>query len=267
MRATGCTIAGKKALVLGFETRQGVCGVSRAVRWVAVTEIDPICAPQACKVGLDVVRPNDVVCDYDIFVTTTGNKDIISEKHMLSMKHNAIVCNIGHFDNEIHMAGLEAMLERGEVEKIEIKPQVHEWKFKNTTHGPNGQWSLHHRARRRSFGQSGCATGHPSLVMSASFTNQVIAQVELHNAAETYGDNMLANANGKKPEVVTLPKHLDEKACPAPLGEVWCQTHHPDPRPSRLHWGERRRSIQTRALPLLNDTSERPSVDQSPLQP
>ena len=213
MRATDVLIAGKKALVLGFGDvgKGSVQSLRGQSARVAVTEIDPICALQACMVGLDVVRLNDVVCDFDIFVTTTGNKDIISEKHMMSMKHNAIVCNIGHFDNEIHMAGLEAMLERGEVEKIEIKPQVHEWKFKNTTHGPNGGGHSIIVLAEGRLVNLGCATGHPSLVMSASFTNQTIAQMELHNAAESYGDNMLANANGKKPEVVTLPKHLDEK--------------------------------------------------------
>jgi len=107
------------------------------------------------------------------------------------MKHNAIVCNIGHFDNEIDMAGLEAMEERGEVEKIQIKPQVHEWKFANH--------SVIILAEGRLV-NLGCATGHPSLVMSASFTNQTLAQIELHKSAESYGKS-----------VVTLPKHLDER--------------------------------------------------------
>ena len=154
--------------------------------------------------GLDVVRLNDVVCDYDIFVTTTGNKDIISEKHMMAMKHNAIVCNIGHFDNEIHMAGLEAMLERGEVEKIEIKPQVHEWKFKNTTHGPNGGGHSIIVLAEGRLVNLGCATGHPSLVMSASFTNQTIAQMGTQRCGKLRRQHT-ANANGKKPKVVTLP--------------------------------------------------------------
>ena len=123
---------------------------------------------------------------------------------MKQMKHNAIVCNIGHFDNEIDMAGLEAMAERGEVEKIEIKPQVHEWRFAETGR------SILILAEGRLV-NLGCATGHPSLVMSASFTNQTIAQIELHQNAEAYGDNMVANPEGKKPTVITLPKHLDEK--------------------------------------------------------
>ena len=116
------------------------------------------------------------------------------------MKHNAIVCNIGHFDNEIDMANLEAMLVRGEVEKIEIKPQVHEWRFLNSTHGPNqGPHSVIILAEGRLV-NLGCATGHPSLVMSASFTNQTLAQIELNENAESIGK-----------KVVTLPKAVDEK--------------------------------------------------------
>jgi len=119
---------------------------------------------------------------------------------MARMRHNAIVCNIGHFDNEIDMAGLERMRETGEVEKIEVKPQVHEWRFTKTTHGPaGGGHSIIILAEGRLV-NLGCATGHPSLVMSASFTNQVLAQIELHQRAETYGR-----------KVVVLPKHLDEK--------------------------------------------------------
>jgi adenosylhomocysteinase len=128
------------------------------------------------------------------------------------MKHNAIVCNIGHFDNEIDIAGLETMRANGEVEKIEIKPQVHEWRFSNTTHGPNG---IGHSIIILAEGRLvnlGCATGHPSLVMSASFTNQTIAQIELHLRAEDYGVNPLADPTANKPpQVITLPKHLDEK--------------------------------------------------------
>ncbi|MDF1552967.1 MAG: adenosylhomocysteinase, partial [Deferrisomatales bacterium] len=116
------------------------------------------------------------------------------------MKHNAIVCNIGHFDNEIDMAGLEVLRARGEVEKIEIKPQVHEWKFTNTTHGPNGGGHSILILAEGRLVNLGCATGHPSFVMSASFTNQVMAQIELHKNAEAYGKT-----------VTVLPKALDEK--------------------------------------------------------
>ncbi|MEC7949557.1 MAG: adenosylhomocysteinase, partial [Myxococcota bacterium] len=111
----------------------------------------------------------------------------------------------------IDMAGLEAMAERGEVEKIEIKPQVHEWAFKNTTHGPNGGGHSIIILAEGRLVNLGCATGHPSLVMSASFTNQTIAQIELHKNAEAYGVNIIAQPQGKKPTVITLPKHLDEK--------------------------------------------------------
>ena len=119
---------------------------------------------------------------------------------MKQMKHNAIVCNIGHFDNEIEMAGLEAAVAKGEVEKIEIKPQVHEFKFKNTKHGPNGGGHSILVLAEGRLVNLGCATGHPSMVMSASFTNQVMAQMELHANAESYGKS-----------VTVLPKHLDEK--------------------------------------------------------
>jgi adenosylhomocysteinase len=213
MRSTDVLIAGKKALVLGYgdvgkgsvESLQGQCAR------VKITEVDPICALQACMRGIDVVTLEDVVADTDIFVTSTGNFGIITAAHMAQMKHNAIVCNIGHFDNEIEIAVLEAMRETGEVEKIEIKPQVHEWKFSNTTHGPNGGGHSILVLAEGRLVNLGCATGHPSLVMSASFTNQTMAQIELHDSAEDYGANMLADPEGKKPTVVTLPKHLDEK--------------------------------------------------------
>jgi adenosylhomocysteinase len=202
MRATDVLIAGKKALVCGYGDvgKGSVQSLRGQNARVAVTEIDPICALQACMMGIDVVRLDDVVGDFDIFCTTTGNYGIIMARHMLQMKHNAIVCNIGHFDNEIDMAGLEAMRETGEVEKIEIKPQVHEWKFTNTTHGPNGTGHSIIVLAEGRLVNLGCATGHPSLVMSASFTNQTMAQIELHANAESYGKT-----------VVTLPKHLDEK--------------------------------------------------------
>ncbi|WP_050727597.1 adenosylhomocysteinase [Vulgatibacter incomptus] len=195
MRATDVMIAGKRALVCGFGDvgKGSVQSLKGQDAKVSITEIDPICALQACMQGLDVVTLEDVVGTFDIFVTTTGNKDIITAEHMRQMKHNAIVCNIGHFDNEIDMAGLERMRERGEVEKIEIKPQVHEWKFKATGR------SIIVLAEGRLV-NLGCATGHPSFVMSNSFSNQVLAQLDLHANAEKYGKT-----------VQTLPKHLDEK--------------------------------------------------------
>ena len=149
---------------------------------------------------LDVITVEDALVNFDLYCTATGNKDIITADHMSRMKHLAIVCNIGHFDNEIDMAGLEAMAAAGDVEKIEIKPQVHEWRFKNTTHGPNGGGHSIIVLAEGRLVNLGCATGHPSLVMSASFTNQVMAQIELQANAESYGKT-----------VTTLPKHLDEK--------------------------------------------------------
>jgi len=134
---------------------------------------------------------------FDIFVTATGNKDIITVDHMSRMKHNTVVANIGHFDNEIDMAGLEALEKEGKVERIVIKPQVDEWHFSDS-HGGRGH-SVIILAEGRLV-NLGCATGHPSLVMSASFTNQTLAQMELHANAESYGKI-----------VAVLPKHLDEK--------------------------------------------------------
>jgi adenosylhomocysteinase len=202
MRATDVMMSGKRVLVLGYgDVGKGSAqSLAGQMARVAVTEIDPICALQACMAGLDVVTLDDVVASTDIFVTATGNKDIITADHMAKMKHNAIVCNIGHFDNEIDMAGLEKLLAAGKVEKIEIKPQVHEWRFLGSKNGPkNGPHSVIILAEGRLV-NLGCATGHPSLVMSASFTNQVMAQLDLKENAEKYGKS-----------VITLPKALDEK--------------------------------------------------------
>ena len=196
MRATDVMLSGKRALVCGFGDvgKGSVQSLKAQSAKVAITEIDPICALQACMQGLDVITMEDALDrGFDLYVTTTGNKGIITADHMKRMKHNAIVCNIGHFDNEIDMAGLEALLAKGEVEKIEVKPQVHEWKFKAT-----GK-SILVLAEGRLV-NLGCATGHPSFVMSNSFSNQVLAQLELHKNAEQYGKT-----------VTTLPKHLDEK--------------------------------------------------------
>ena len=195
MRATDVMIAGKRALVLGFGDvgKGSVQSLRGQSARVAVTEVDPICALQACMMGLDVVTLDDAVENTDIFVTATGNKDIIGLSDMRRMEHNAIVCNIGHFDNEIGMADLEKAVAAGEVEKIQIKPQVHEFRFADTGR------SIIVLAEGRLV-NLGCATGHPSFVMSASFTNQVMAQIELHQNAETYGKS-----------VTVLPKHLDEK--------------------------------------------------------
>src|SRR6202042_2611663 len=156
---------------------------------VIITEIDPICALQAAMDGYQVTTLEDALPYVDIFVTTTGNKDIITAAHMAGMKHQAIVGNIGHFDNEIDMAGLTAT---PGIKRNNVKPQVDEWAF------PDGHATIVLSGGR--LLNLGNATGHPSFVMSNSFTNQVIAQIELWTKNDEY-DN----------EVYRLPKHLDEK--------------------------------------------------------
>jgi adenosylhomocysteinase len=203
MRGTDILISGKRAIVCGFGDvgKGSVQSLRGQQAKVSVSECDPICALQACMQGLDVITLDDAITnDFDIYVTATGNYGVISADQMSRMKHNALVCNIGHFDNEIDIAGLDAMQSRGEVEKIEVKPQVHEWRFTKTTHGPNGGGHSIIILAEGRLVNLGCATGHPSLVMSASFTNQTLAQIELHQNAESYGKS-----------VVVLPKKLDEK--------------------------------------------------------
>jgi adenosylhomocysteinase len=190
-RATDVMIAGKTAVICGYGDVGKGCAQSlrgQGAR-VLVTEIDPICALQAAMDGYQVVRLEDVVESGDIFITATGNRDVITADQMRRMKHQAIVGNIGHFDNEIDMAGL-ARVEG--VERINIKPQVDEWRFADG-----------HSILVLSEGRLlnlGNATGHPSFVMSNSFTNQTIAQVELFTKNDEYEER-----------VYVLPKHLDEK--------------------------------------------------------
>ncbi len=190
-RATDVMLGGKVAVVMGFGEVGKGC--SQALRGqgcrVIITEIDPICALQAAMEGYEVTTLDAVVSTADIFITATGNKDIITTAHMARMKDKAIVGNIGHFDNEIDMAGLKKV--KG-IERINIKPQYDEWKF------PDGH-SVLVLAEGRLL-NLGCATGHPSFVMSASFTNQVIAQLELHRNNGQY-----------EKKVYMLPKHLDEQ--------------------------------------------------------
>jgi adenosylhomocysteinase len=201
MRATDVMLAGKTAIICGYGDVGKGCSQSLRSQGcrVKITEIDPICALQACMEGYEVVRLNDEVGDADLFVTTTGNFNIITAAHMAKMKHNAIVGNIGHFDNEIDMAGLEST--KG-IERINIKPQVDEWKF------ADGH-SIIVLAEGRLL-NLGCATGHPSFVMSNSFTNQVLAQIELHLNAEKYDCT----------SVVVLPKELDERVARLHLGQL-----------------------------------------------
>ena len=190
-RATDVMLGGKVALVLGFgEVGKGCAQALRGQGCrVIVAEIDPICALQAAMEGFEVKPIDDVIEDTDIFITATGNFNIITVEHMARMKDKAIVGNIGHFDNEIDMAGLKKV--KG-IERINIKPQYDEWRF------PDGH-SVMVLAEGRLL-NLGCATGHPSFVMSASFTNQVLAQLELHANAEKYGKS-----------VTMLPKELDEE--------------------------------------------------------
>ena len=190
-RATDVMLAGKAAVVCGFgDVGKGSAESLRAQgARVIVTEIDPICALQAAMQGYEVRRLDSVLETADVFITTTGNKDIITAEDMKRMKHQAIVGNIGHFDNEIDIAGLESI--EG-IERIEIKPQVHEWRF------PDGH-SIIVLSEGRLL-NLGNATGHPSFVMSNSFTNQVMAQIELFAKADEYDLG-----------VHVLPKHLDEK--------------------------------------------------------
>jgi adenosylhomocysteinase len=190
-RGTDVMIGGKVAVICGYGDVGKGCASSlrgQGAR-VIVTEIDPICALQAAMEGYEVRTLDEVVGSADIFVTATGNKDIITVDHMRRMKHNAIVGNIGHFDNEIEMAALEA----SDAERIEIKPQVDEWSF------PDGH-SIIVLSEGRLL-NLGNATGHPSFVMSNSFTNQVIAQIELFGQSVQY----------EAKQVYVLPKHLDEK--------------------------------------------------------
>ncbi len=190
-RATDVLIGGKVAVVCGYGDVGKGCAESlrgQGAR-VIVTEIDPICALQAAMDGYQVATLEDVVGTADIFVTSTGNKDVITAAHMRAMKHQAIVGNIGHFDNEIDMAGLSRT---PGVTRVTIKPQVDEWTFEDG-----------HAIIVLSEGRLlnlGNATGHPSFVMSNSFTNQVIAQIELFAHRDRY-----------ETQVYTLPKHLDEK--------------------------------------------------------
>ncbi len=191
MRATDVMLAGKIAVVCGYGDVGKGCAQSLKAQGsrVIINEVDPICALQAVMEGFEVTPLDNVVEEGDVFVTTTGNKDIIMASHMTRMKHQAIVCNIGHFDNEIDMAGLTTV---AGVTKETIKPQVDKWTFKD------GHCIIVLAEGR--LVNLGCATGHPSFVMSNSFTNQVMAQIELFQNAANYEN-----------KVYVLPKHLDEK--------------------------------------------------------
>ena len=190
-RGIDLMLAGKSAVVCGYGDVGKGSAESLRVQGarVAIAEIDPICALQALMEGYEVVRLDDVIGTADLVITATGNRDIVTVEHMAKMKHNAVVGNIGHFDNEIDMAGLAAY---PGIERVNVKPQVDQWIF------PDGKAIIVLSEGR--LLNLGNATGHPSFVMSASFTNQVIAQIELYGNTETYPLG-----------VHVLPKHLDEK--------------------------------------------------------
>lgn len=194
-RGTDVMIGGKVCLVAGYGDVGKGCAESlrgQGAR-VIVSEADPICALQAAMDGYEVSTIDDVLSEVDIFITATGNKDIISVDQMRDMKHGAIVGNVGHFDNEIDMAGLEG---DSDIQQINIKPQVDEFVF-----GDGHSIIVLSEGRLLNLGN---ATGHPSFVMSASFTNQVLAQIELWQSQEKYEAQ-------NPPQVITLPKFLDEK--------------------------------------------------------
>ncbi|PJK29296.1 adenosylhomocysteinase [Minwuia thermotolerans] len=196
-RATDVMLAGKLAVVCGYgDVGKGSAESLRSQgARVVVTEIDPICALQAAMEGYEVRTMEDVAASGDIFVTATGNKDVITVEHMRAMKDRAIVCNIGHFDSEIQVSGLRNYTWHN------VKPQVDEVEF------PDGKRLILLAEGR--LVNLGCATGHPSFVMSASFTNQVLAQIELWRNHAKYGL-----------EVYVLPKHLDEKVAALHLGRL-----------------------------------------------
>merc|ERR1712005_7869 len=194
MRATDVMIGGKRALICGYgDVGKGCAAAMRgAGARVIITECDPICALQACMEGFQVAMLDEVVGEADIFITTTGNFKIITLEHMKAMKNNAIVGNIGHFDNEIEMEQLEKF---PGIKVENIKPQVDRFVF------PDGHGVIILASGR--LCNLGCATGHPSFVMSCSFTNQVLAQLDLLNNWKKNG--------GYKNDVYLLPKELDEK--------------------------------------------------------
>jgi adenosylhomocysteinase len=200
MRATDVMLSGKVAVVCGYgDVGKGCCQSLRGQgARVVVTEIDPICALQAAMEGYQVLTLEDVVKTADLFITATGNQNVITVEHMARMKDKAIVGNIGHFDNEIDMAGLKKV---SGIRKTNIKPQYDLWTF------PDGHGVLILAEGR--LLNLGCATGHPSFVMSNSFTNQTIAQIEL-----------ATNAGKYQKKVYVLPKHLDEKVARLHLAQL-----------------------------------------------
>ena len=211
-RATDALLSGKRAVVCGYGDvgKGGAQSLAAQKARVTVTEIDPICALQAIMDGHSVDTLESMLEHGDVFITTTGNKDIITVEHMAKMKNNAIVGNIGHFDNEIDMAGLYRWVKEGRVEKVNIKPQVDRFIFKEDKKNGVEEHGVLILAEGRLL-NLGCATGHPSFVMSNSFTNQALAQIELW-----------VNRDKGKYENMTylLPKKIDEHVARLHLGQL-----------------------------------------------
>jgi adenosylhomocysteinase len=204
-RATDVMMAGKVAVVAGYgDVGKGSAASLRGAGCrVIVTEIDPICALQAAMDGFEVKKMKNAIPRANIVVTATGNKDVVTEKHFKLMKDQAILCNIGHFDNEIDMAWIN---KRKNAKKTEIKPQVDMYTMKDPKTKKEKNIMILAEGRLVNLG---CATGHPSFVMSNSFTNQVLAQLELWNHSEKYEN-----------KVYMLPKHLDEKVAKLHLAKI-----------------------------------------------
>ncbi len=249
-RATDVLIGGKVAVVAGYGDVGKGCAESlrgQGAR-VIVTEIDPICALQAAMDGYQVATMESVVDSADIIVTATGCFNVVTAEHMQQMKNKAILANIGHFDNEIDMAGLAKV---PGIRKTEIKPQVHEWTFDD-----GDSIIVLSEGRLMNLGN---ATGHPSFVMSNSFSNQTIAQIELFTKTEEYLDEE------GEPKVETLPKHLDEKVAKLHLDGARGRAHRAHQGAGRVPRRRRRRPVQAGALPLL--VAKVPGITKTEIKP
>ncbi|HYG05850.1 MAG TPA: adenosylhomocysteinase, partial [Stenotrophomonas sp.] len=204
-RGTDVMLAGKVAVVMGYGDvgKGSAASLRNGGARVIVTEIDPICALQAAMEGYEVQTLEDVAGNADIFVTATGNKDVLTLKHMQSMKNQAIVCNIGHFDNEIQV---DALVNFPGIQHVNIKPQVDKYIFPGVGSKPGNALFLLAEGRLVNLG---CATGHPSFVMSNSFANQTLAQIDLWQNKDVY-----------EKAVYRLPKHLDEEVARLHLEKI-----------------------------------------------
>ena len=252
-RASDVMLSAKVAVVFGYGDVGKGCAQALKGQGcrVIVTEIDPICALQAAMEGYQVTTLDDVVETADVFVTATGNKNILTVDHMRRMKDKAIIGNIGHFDNEIDMAGLA----KSGAKRIKVKPQYDEWVF--AAEGGRPEHSVLVLAEGRLL-NLGCATGHPSFVMSSSFTNQVLAQLDLHFNAT--GKPTLSGTNYDARRVYILPKKLDEDVARLHLAKLGREADDALEGAGRLHRRARRRAVQVGPLPLLSDARGGPAL-------